>query len=74
MFCAMYGGIVLQLTCACGHRADLTEVDLGEDAGAFDAFHRLRCKACGRRGRPASVIRAWRNGMEHQPYRGSFGR
>jgi len=66
----MPGTIIIRTTCACGHQAELTSETLGEDAMTFMDFHRLRCSACGRRGRPESVIKAWVSDEPVALYRG----
>lgn len=59
-----HGSIIIQVECACGHRAMLTADLLREAPDYFMAFHRLRCTRCGRRGRPANVIRYWSSAAE----------
>lgn len=58
------GSIIIHAECACGHRAVLTAELLGEAPDYFMGFDRLRCSRCGRRGRPASVIRYWSSSAE----------
>ena len=66
----MQGTIIIRTTCTCGHMATLTSETLGEDALIFMDWHRLRCSACRRRGRPESVIKAWVSDEEVAFYRG----
>lgn len=66
------GGIIIRVGCACGHRAALTDTDFGQDPATFEAWHRLRCKRCVRRGKPVEVVRSWSSGAEHAPYRGEL--
>jgi len=69
----MSGSIIIRTTCACSHTATLTSEMLGEDAMTFMDFQRLRCSACGRRGRPESVIKAWVSDEPVALYRGYGG-
>jgi len=67
---APQGSIIIHAECACGHRAVLTAQLLGEAPDYFMGFDRLRCSRCGRRGRPASVIRYWSSSAEIGDYQG----
>lgn len=68
----MDGAIIINTECQCGHRATLTSTMLGEDAMTFMRFERLRCSACGRKGRPEVVTRTWVAAHESAAYRGSY--
>lgn len=60
--------------CACGHSGTLAAETPGADPGSFDAWHRLRCSACGRRGRPESVTRGWGQCGRESPVQGKLRR
>ncbi|MBN8294560.1 hypothetical protein JI664_21485 [Rhodobacter sp. NTK016B] len=66
------GESIIRVDCACGHRAVLRAADLGEDPLTFRDFHRLRCRECGRKGRPAVVICSWTPASVQPPYQGSY--
>ena len=71
------GSIIIRTECQCGHRATLTAETLekhGYDPATFMDWHKLVCDACGRRGRPESVIRQWSAGETQRPYVGSYRR
>jgi hypothetical protein len=62
------GFAYLHLECRCGHRATFPKAWLPVWARnhlghlRHDAVDRLRCKACGRRGRPQVIICGWAAG------------
>lgn len=55
------GRHVIYLVCRCGHRAELDPGPIGIECVGEDISwpHRLRCSACGRRGRPESLTVSW---------------
>jgi len=53
------GEITLRVDCACGHTAELRAEDVGCDPLYFKGWDRLRCSRCGRKGRPAAIMRSW---------------